>query len=469
MKLNEAIEITFMKRNKISSVQNIRIIKFKSLGTLLLVFFLFPEIILSQDSLLRYQDAIAISLNANYNIQIAQNRFIQAANLNTPGNAGMLPKVDVNGAYTKSSNSLNQKYNTGNEVKRDASEATNTSADIGAVWTIFDGLKMFSTKEKLMEQSNLFNDQFKIQLEELMLEVVDGYYILVKQKQLLKSMKDEIKFAEERKKIAERKLTNGSGSRLDLLQANTELNRQRVVEMNIQSEINSARIHLNKLLQRPVETNFTIEDTVIITYNKSLDEIKKTVYETNTLLNYYKRNRRIAELELKETKALRMPVISLNAHYAYSKNTNEAGFLLFNQSNGFNYGATATLPLFRGFSINKQIRNSRLEVLNSELAFKSATDDVNAELYTIWLTFSKAMEILRVEEQNIVFAREVLTVSQERFRVGLSSNVEILDAQRTYEESMTRLATARYTAKISEARLMKVNGELIVFGSLVKE
>ena len=200
-----------------------------------------------------------------------------------------------------------------------------------------------------------------------------------------------------------------------------------------------------------------------------MDDIKKTVYETNTLLNYYKRNRRIAELELKETKALRMPVISLNAHYAYSKNTNEAGFLLFNQSNGFNYGATATLPLFWGFSINKQIRNSRLEVLNSELAFKSATDDVNAELYTIWLTFSKAMEILQVEEQNIVFAREVLTVSQERFRVGLSSNVEILDAQRTYEESMTRLATARYTAKISEARLMKVNGELIVFGSLVKE
>src|SRR5690349_16984340 len=120
------------------------------MNKLFLLIFLFTGIITkAQDSLLTLKQAVEICLQNNYEIKIAGNSFEQQKNNNTAGNAGMLPSVDFNGSYTKSSNSLKQKYNTNVEVERDASKATSLIADLGAEWTIFNGLKMFNTKEKL--------------------------------------------------------------------------------------------------------------------------------------------------------------------------------------------------------------------------------------------------------------------------------------------------------------------------------
>ena len=240
------------------------------------------------------------------------------------------------------------------------------------------------------------------------------------------------------------------------------------LEIKIKSDADAARIVLNRLLGRSNDTQFTVEDTVVIVYQPQLEDLKKSAFEKNTLLSYFKHNKRIAELELKESKALRMPVINLNAHYAYSKSSSEAGFILYNRSNGFNYGATATFPLFHGLTINNQVKNAKLEVANALLQYESANAQVDEDLYNSWRTFNDALTILRMEEQNIVYAKEVLAVAQERYRIGSSNNTEMLDAQRTYEEAMARLAEAKFTAKISEAILKKVNGELIVFGEAVK-
>ena len=154
-------------------------------------------------------------------------------------------------------------------------------------------------------------------------------------------------------------------------------------------------------------------------------------------------------------------MINLNAHYIYSKTTNEAGFTLLNQINGFNYGATATIPLFHGLNINRQIKNSKIDALNSDISFENMQSQINSDLLNAWRTFKKNLELLQIEEQNIGYAREVLSVSQERYRIGMSSVIEQQNVQRTFEEAMKRLAEARFNAKISETILRRLNGELV--------
>ena len=129
--------------------------------TIILLFvLLFSSDVFSQDTLLTLEKAIEISLKNNYDIRISKNLTEQQENNNTLGNAGMLPDVDVKGTFSKSSYSLEQKYNSGSEVNHNASGATNTAADLGANWTIFDGLKMFNTKAKLSELSMLSHDGY---------------------------------------------------------------------------------------------------------------------------------------------------------------------------------------------------------------------------------------------------------------------------------------------------------------------
>ena len=164
---------------------------------------------------------------------------------------------------------------------------------------------------------------------------------------------------------------------------------------------------------------------------------------------------------MKETKALRSPIIKFNAHYIYSKNTNEAGYSLLNKSYGLNYGATATIPLFHGANISGQIKNSKLEFERADIFMESVTAEVNADLYKEWLMFKNNLELLQLEEQNIIYAREVFSISHERYRIGVSNSVEQYEAQRTFEEATTRLIDARYNSKLSETMLRKLNGELV--------
>lgn len=426
-----------------------------------LLFLLFASFtVCGQESKLTIENAVKSALEKNYDVLIYSNLTEIEANNNTIGNAGMLPNVDVNGSYTNSTNDLKQEYNTGAEVNRDASGSTNTNIDAGLVWTVFDGMKMFHTKKKLDGLFYQSEQQLKIQMEVTITDVVNAYYSIIINQQLLKATQQEIKLLEERLMLAERKLNNGSGSKLEQLQAKLEFNRKKSIELATISQIEESKMNLNRLMARSLDSPVITEDTIIISFRPTLEELKRSLPENNNL-RYYEMNQRLAELSLKENQSLRYPRINLGTHYIFNRSTNEAGFTLLNQSQGFNYGATISFPIFHGFNINRQIKNAKVEVLNAKLQLSSWNDIVNADLLNTYRNFTNSLEILQTEEDNILLAREVLVIAQERYRIGISNGIELQDSFRTFEESMSRLVNARFDAKTNETNLRKISGRLI--------
>ena len=156
-------------------------------------------------------------MSNNYDIKISANLSERQENDNTIGNAGMLPIIDATGSYSHSSYTIKQKYSNGQEVNGDASASTSQVGNIGATWTIFDGLRMFRTKEKLSELSLMSQDQLKIQIENSLQSVIAAYYFIVRQQQLLVAINDELVLSQERIKIADLKLGAVGGHRDDEL------------------------------------------------------------------------------------------------------------------------------------------------------------------------------------------------------------------------------------------------------------
>ena len=329
-----------------------------------------------------------------------------------------------------------------------------------ADWTIFDGMKMFHTKKKLDGLFYQSEQQLKIQMEITIKDVVKAYYSIIINQQLLKATQQEIKLLEERLQLADRKLNNGSGSKLDQLQAKLEYNRQKSIELATISLIEESKLTLNRLMARALDSPVVTEDTIIISFRPSLEELKKMLPENNNL-RYYEMNQRLAELSLKENQSLRYPRINLGTHYIFNRSTNEAGFTLLNQSQGYNYGATISFPIFHGFNINRQIKNAKLDVLNAKLQLSSWNDIVNADLLNTFRNFNNSIEIMQTEEDNILLAQEVLAIAQERYRIGISNAIELQDAFRSFEESMTRLVNSRFDAKTNETELRRLSGRLI--------
>jgi outer membrane protein TolC len=97
------------------------------------------------------EEAIATSLNNNYSIQLAKLDSTSAALDRSYVFAAFIPQI--NGTVGKTWNNNAQKVKLQNGTDRNASgiKSDNLNASVNLNWLLFDGLRMFATKEKVEE------------------------------------------------------------------------------------------------------------------------------------------------------------------------------------------------------------------------------------------------------------------------------------------------------------------------------
>ena len=89
--------------------------------------------------LMTLEQAVSIGLTNNYGIIISQNRLEQAKNNATRGNAGMLPEIGVNAAYTKAINNVKMEVvTTDTPLEKPAAPSDLVTGGLGMNWRIFD-------------------------------------------------------------------------------------------------------------------------------------------------------------------------------------------------------------------------------------------------------------------------------------------------------------------------------------------
>lgn len=422
------------------------------------LFFLFRLNSISAQKL-TLQDAIATALEKNYDIVLAKTDSAIAKRNNTIGNAGMLPDIGLNAGVNYSLNNLHQKYTNGTEIEQNKVNGLSANVSANLDWVLFDGLRMFFAKKRLAMTASFATLQLKDEVQRSIADVIISYFEIVKQKQTILAYEEAIKLAEERLKIATIKVDLGISPKTDALQARVDANARKADLLKQKALLETTKQSLNTLLARNVETDFEVEDT--ITFNaplavQSLQEINNNLAVQAAMVNVD-----ISKQLLKETQAKRSPVIAANLAYNYNYSKSSAGFSLFNQQNGLNVGATFRFPLFNGFNINREVKISKLLVTQAETSAEQIKLQVSLQQKRAARDYGVATESLQLEEDNIEDARENLMISTERFRLSQSTSIEFREAEKSYEDTLLRLVSARYELKKAETELLLLSSKIV--------
>jgi outer membrane protein TolC len=411
--------------------------------------------------MLSYKQAVALLLKNNFDIQIAKNNASIADIQNSYGNAGFLPKVDINAGTSIASNKTRQEFASGLQVNQSGVGSQNINAGAFLTWTIFDGMKMFATKERL----NLLEQQGELSLKLAMEQQIEQltllYFQAVKQAQLIKGIQTAMELNEERIKLYERKLDIGAGSNVELLQAKLDFNAQKSNLLTQKSTLSECKSNLLAMLKTEATTSFDVDTIFEFENVKSLEEIKQKIEQSNQSVIFAKRNVDVQTQALKEVQSLSLPRVGLTSAYNFTRNENAAGFSLLNQNLGYNFGVNLSWNIFNGFNTRNQIKVGKFAVQNSQLEVDKIKFTYNNAAYSAYQRMLNDQEILSLEEDNIKLAQEALTISLERLKIGLGNYLEIKASQTTYEEAITRLVNARYNLKQSETAIKKLMGSLI--------
>ncbi|MBC7617051.1 MAG: TolC family protein [Pedobacter sp.] len=409
---------------------------------------------------LTLQNAITIALKNNYDIKLVSNNLAISQNNVTLGNAGILP--NVMGTFNTGGSLQNtiQTQASGTQRVTDGARSTNMGYGVGLNWTIFDGFKMFATYDKLRALEKQGEVNAKGVILNTISQVVNTYYDLVKQKQLIIAADSAIDVSALRLKIANNKLQLGKGSKLDVLAAQVDYNADTSNYLQQQNLSVTYMVRLNQLMVSPLDMRYSVANEITIDQNMNYVTLANQVEQLNPSLQVAFINKKIAELALKEVKANRYPLIGLNSGYEFNRSNNPTGFNTEFRANGLTYGLTASISIFNGFLQRQNERNAKIAINSTELAFDKTKQELLSQLFTAYQNYTTYLELVKLERKNTDLAKQNLSITLDKYKLGSIPPLELREAQRNAIAANLRYVEIQYQAKLAEVILKEISGTL---------
>lgn len=420
-----------------------------------------PFIDLYGQQKLNLKDAIGIALENNYNIKLSDNNNKIAENNLSYANSGFLPSVTGN--LTDINNIQTSKVDLANGETREANNAKTSTLNYGVNlnWKIFDGFKMFADYNQLQQLEKLGDLNAKLTVQTTIASVIEAYYNLASQKKQLTATQTALDVSSVRLKNANSRYTLGRGSKLELLAAKVDLNTDTAQLLMQEDRIKTQKIKLNQLMSRNLQTDFVIDDDILIDKSLVYDNLKTLVDSQNPDVMSAEIEMKISEIYIKQVKANRFPIVSLNSGYNFANSTSPpTGFALRSNSRGLNYGVTASINIFNGFQQSRSEKNAKLSLTNATLDYERIKQDVDAQLLTSFQSYETSLRLISLEQKNVEVAKENLNITLEKYKLGSIVPLELREAQRNFMDANARYANALYQAKLSEITLKEITGNI---------
>lgn len=164
---------------------------------------------------------------------------------------------------------------------------------------------------------------------------------------------------------------------------------------------------------------------------------------------------KVAEAEKGIAMSAFMPQVHVGATGSYSSPGYD-----FNSDMDPNYAvyATVSVPIFEWGKRRQTKRAADRIVSMAENSLGKVTDAVNLEMRTAVYNYTQALEQARLSESSLQKADENEQIAMDRYREGLVSIVEALDAQMYSQQARVNNIQAKLNAEVSKAELYRAAG-----------
>lgn len=421
---------------------------------------LFAGIQLQAQDLLKLEDAVKIALENNYDIKLAANNLKIDETNSSAGNSGMLPNVTANVVNNNSLQNITQTQSDGSQKSLDGAKNLSLNYGVSLDWTVFDGMKMFAKREQLKVLQKQGEAELKMTIFTKISDVYATYFDLVQQQKQLAALDTTIVISNERLNTAKNRYTIGKASKLEVLNAQVDLNTDTSSKLKQLELYQNAKIKLNQILARDSKINFKVNDEITLDKSIKIDELQDLSQKQNPQLQAQILEKNSVDLQLKQVKAGRYPTVKINSGYNFSHTEASLGFVTQSQGRGLTYGFSASVPIFNGFYQSRNEKIAKIQVDNAAIQLQQLQTTLNAELETAFQSYQTNLQLTDVEKNNVDIAKQNLDITLSKFKIGTITPIEYRTAQSNYVAALVRLSNSEFQTKLNEITLKSLSGSL---------
>jgi len=336
-----------------------------------------------------------------------------------------------------------------------------TTASAQLTQTLFDGQVFVGLKAR-STSIDYQKKNVEVTQETIKSNIYKTYYQLVVSKKQIELLDANITRLEKLQHDANELFKNGFAEKLDVDKVAVQLANVRTEKQKALNSISIGYYGLKFLMGMP------IRDSLVLTDQVTEDQIKQDIL-ADTGYQYGDRKefqalslaKRLNEFNIKRYQMSYLPVLSLNG--TYSKQAQRNTFDFAGHGDWFTtsfVGLNLSVPIFDGFNKDSKIKQSRLELRQTQNNLDNLKNSIDNEVMQATLNFRTAIATMDFQRQNMQLAQSVYDQTKKKFETGTGSNTEIATAETDLKTAQTNYISAMYDAVIAKVDYLKATGKL---------
>ncbi|EDP96768.1 TolC family protein [Kordia algicida OT-1] len=407
-------------------------------------------------------EAVLLTLDHNYGIQIASNTVKVAENNTSIFNSGYLPTLTGNAGATYNLDNTEAEFSNGNTTVLNGAESSRYNASVNLNYTLFDGLGRLYNYKRLKEQYQLTELEARETIENTVLQLFSVYYSVAQLSENTDAIKETFQISKDRLVRSEYQFEYGQNTKLDVLNAQVDINNDSISIVNTEQQLINAKRDLNVIVGNKLPEEFDVDTTISFLFDLNKEDLWTKTKANNVSLLQIDKNINISSLDIKSNRSQYLPTIGLTGSYGWNRNNNNAAaFVAVSTNTGLSAGVNLTWNLFDGGSTLTRVKNAKIALENQQLQKEQILIDLERQFNNAWDDYKNKVLIYELQIENIKTAQNNFDRSKEKFKIGQVNSIEFRQAQLNLLNAELSRNQAKYNAKLAELVVLQLSGELL--------
>ncbi len=413
---------------------------------------------------LTLEDCLRLGIENNLKLQTSRNEVLKARHNISENRAKLLPQINAVASFNDNFNppvSVTDGSAYGNQYNVTKTLQFNSSAGFQLQMplynqTLYLSIDVAKTVNRLNELS------YEKAREDLILQISKMYYLAQNTVEQISLVKDNIKRLEELRDITVAFYENEMAVEVDVQRVNLNLEDLQVQYDNACAMLTQQYNMLKYVLDYPAEK----EIAVLPADAEKLNTAATTGFNANQYeLLLLQEKASLAEKQKKIVASGYLPTLSLTGSWMFSAYTDKFKNWFHSGPSNHWYGSNGLglslrVPVFDGFDKRSRINKAKIDVENSKLAYEDAMKGMQAQYLNATTELENNLRNYRKQKDNYSLAENVCKVTNDRYREGIVSMVEVLQDEMRVSQAQNNYLTAHYNYQVANLNLLKLTKQL---------
>lgn len=432
---------------------------------ILIIMFSFPSLIFAENGVLSLKESVAIALKNNPSIGVARGNIEEAKAEKEKARSNFFPKIYTSSSYTRLDEERKMEMNIPPIPPMSIPLTDNEIYDYNLSFAqpLFTGGQITSLYRMQVENLEASKNNFEKVKNDLIFEVKKAYFKVLEAEKLRKVAEEAVNQVKSHLKVVKDFFAEGMVPEVEVLRAKVALANTRQGLINADNGVRLAKSYFNSLLNRDMGEEVKLED--ILSFEESDIDLSSSIEEAfrnRAEIREMENRLRMAEEGVKIARSNFFPQVTLIGNWDRKKGEEMP---VDEWKESWNAVISVSMDIWDWGENENEVKKTKAQLEQLENSFSLLKTSIELEVRQAYLNILAAKEKIKVQQEAVKEAERNFQDTSLRFKEGMATTTDVLDAQTLLTQAKTDYYQALYDYNLAQAALERAVGRRVAVDS----